>query len=464
MTGSVALDVVIGLVFIFLLYSLFASIIQEIIANLLGLRARNLRHALTRMLMDDEDSDEESTDILSRAVADSKQSWQRNISNKREGLLKEFYDQPIIKYLASGRYFSKPSYIHPADFSKAIMEILKERGAKRLIQDGKDAEVALIQKIESALNDRDTTLIGDETRKHLRSLLENAQNDLQKFEANLEEWFNNMMGRASGWYKKTTQFTLFVIGFILAALFNVNTIAITKTLSKDEDARDAMVELASKYIEENEELIALTKEKVKTGNNNNPVASTSLDTVPIDPADKELKNFEIKLDSLLKINAKLQNDIAGANGILGFKPERRLAVKGKSFEGTQMDSVKKTLKANERIIGYRDESNKTLKYVVEFPSNALAKKTSRFYDLKDVKKDNEVIETYAKLDDWRFFRAYFSFWGYLITALAISLGASFWFDLLNKLIRIRNSIPASTITSDERTTTSETVSVKERVG
>ena len=31
------------------------------------------------------------------------------------------------------------------------------------------------------------------------------------------------------------------------------------------------------------------------------------------------------------------------------------------------------------------------------------------------------------------------FWGYLLTAIAISLGAPFWFDLLNKLMKLRTS-------------------------
>ena len=54
MTGSVAVDIAIGLIFVFLLYSLLASIVQEIIATFLGLRARNLKHAIRRMLQDDD--------------------------------------------------------------------------------------------------------------------------------------------------------------------------------------------------------------------------------------------------------------------------------------------------------------------------------------------------------------------------------------------------------------------------
>jgi len=41
-----------------------------------------------------------------------------------------------------------------------------------------------------------------------------------------------------------------------------------------------------------------------------------------------------------------------------------------------------------------------------------------------------------------------SLMGWIITALALSLGAPFWFDLLNKLMKLRGSV--ATPTSDDR--------------
>ncbi|MGZ8538832.1 MAG: hypothetical protein ACXWV9_11240, partial [Flavisolibacter sp.] len=52
MFNNIALDVCIGLVFIFLLYSLLATIILELIAHILDLRARMLTKALRNMLED----------------------------------------------------------------------------------------------------------------------------------------------------------------------------------------------------------------------------------------------------------------------------------------------------------------------------------------------------------------------------------------------------------------------------
>lgn len=52
MFNNVALDIFIGLVFIYLLYSLLATIIQEMIATRLAFRAKVLEKAILRMLDD----------------------------------------------------------------------------------------------------------------------------------------------------------------------------------------------------------------------------------------------------------------------------------------------------------------------------------------------------------------------------------------------------------------------------
>ena len=58
MFDNVALNVVIGLVFIYLLYSLFATVISEIFATYIGLRARTLKEAVDRMLNDEDEGDQ----------------------------------------------------------------------------------------------------------------------------------------------------------------------------------------------------------------------------------------------------------------------------------------------------------------------------------------------------------------------------------------------------------------------
>ncbi|MCH7525564.1 MAG: hypothetical protein IIC74_11365, partial [Bacteroidetes bacterium] len=434
MTGSVALDVVIGLVFIFLLYSLLASIIQEMIANFFGLRARNLKQGIVRMLEDEPSSTRKN--IISDVLSDIKQSILRIFSTNETGLLESFYSQPSIKYLASGKFFSKPSYISEANFSKAIMDILKEESEGEtdlkkikktlgttknnsnlleLIKDKIKEDVVAAEKVEGIkviLNDSNS-LIGENTRKHIRSLLDDAQNDLVKFKVNLENWFNETMERATGWYKRTTQLILLIIGLTLAITFNVNTIEIVKLLSIDKDARENMVKLASAYVDENKELIDYFRDK-KAG------IGDSLNEPEIE--------YKTKLDSLLKIKAVIEEDINKVNRIMGYQPKDTLFAR--KLTAKVADSIKDFLSNKQKI--YKDKNKDN--YLVEFPNKYLAKQTGSYYKIDKIKKDNN----YVQFNKWGYI--WDSMWGYLITALAISLGAPFWFDLLNKLIKMRSSV------------------------
>ena len=56
-----------------------------------------------------------------------------------------------------------------------------------------------------------------------------------------------------------------------------------------------------------------------------------------------------------------------------------------------------------------------------------------FSEVKDAEKIK--IKQFSYKLGYVFFGGHF--WGYLLTVLALSLGAPFWFDLLNKLVKLR---------------------------
>ncbi len=64
----------------------------------------------------------------------------------------------------------------------------------------------------------------------------------------MENWYNDSMDRASGWYKRNTQRILFGIGLILALMFNVDSVRVARTLWLDRDTRQAMVSAAGDYV------------------------------------------------------------------------------------------------------------------------------------------------------------------------------------------------------------------------
>src|SRR6185312_855798 len=207
MLNSPVLNVVIGLVFIFLLYSLLATIVKEIIASGLNLRANMLAKAIKRMLDDDSKKKPVQKAINGAASNDPPQPAQ--------SLSSAFYNNPGIKYMADGKKRSKPSYLEPTVFSKALSEVLK----------GDAQGVNTVTEIKSRI-ESGAIYIEDETKKYILSLIADSHNDIDKLKAMLEDWFNNMMDRASGWYKRQAQLILLVIGLVVAVIFNVDTLGI----------------------------------------------------------------------------------------------------------------------------------------------------------------------------------------------------------------------------------------------
>ncbi len=380
MSGISALDVVIGLVFIYLIYSLLATLIQEIIATNLGFRAKLLRKAISRML--DEESDENA--FMSRMF-----SWlsilffqKKNVNNFSE----YFYKHPLIKYLGEDKWHSKPSYLSAKNFSKIIIDLLRTNNIKT----GEDFK----NKIEESLNDpeKSNLPLKGESLQHLKSLWIDAQGDVEKFKALLEQWFDDMMERTTGWYKKYTQIILFIIGFIIAMTFNVDTILIVKKLSKDPVLRAQIVQQASGYLKEHPTLLAeLEASKKRVDDELNKSSSkTKLDSLNAKDAkaayDSIYKAKIAKIDTLQKTaDTLIKNDIANINGALG--------------------------------LGW----------------------------VKDPKcKDCRIcLPKPAGNNRWFFI-------GWLLTALAISMGAPFWFDLLNKLMKLKGSIGKDDSSSDKK--------------
>jgi len=397
MTGNVALDIFIGIVFVYLLYSLLATIIMEIIASFLGLRARNLNYALKRMLKDEKEFKCKwgicnfflgiFTSILKIG------GW--SVIHKSPELYEGFIKQPSIKYLSSASFFSNPSYITSENFAKALVDTLKKDSG----------EGNLLEKIKTGISNK--LPVSSDTRKHLESLLEDANNDIQKFRLLLENWFDNTQERVIGWYKKNNQIFLLIIGFILAVTLNANTFHIIKKLSKDDKAREQLVLLSVSYLKENQDVIQ------------------KLDSLKQSDA-----AFPAKFDSLLNIREDLRNDIAKANSIVSVSWPRMDSIEIKSVSGV--------ISTREMIFIDKEDSTKRIYYPVGVDKVLFEKSLKK--DKKGVivqSKDNHI---YFGKGRYLWSVVWKNIWGYVITALFISLGAPFWFDMLNKVVKLRTSV------------------------
>ncbi len=400
MFNNVALDVFIGLVFVYLLYSLLATIIQEMLAQWFCLRSRLLIRAIRRMLEDEN--------------ADMK-SWEKNgiigfvysIGNlfgrffepfrKDETFIKAFYDHPTIKYLGENTLFSKPTYLHSHNFSQTIMQML--RGDE---YDGRTSNESTV--ISEALQNN-SLHVKPETLRHLRLLFADARRDSSLFKLKLEDWFDETMQRCTGWYKKQTQVILIIVGFCLAWSFNVDSIAISKILTKDKNAREQLVQLAISRQKEYGVILdtlskaTIIKQEIKVGGDT--TTNTIETTIKSNPSEAFLN----------ETYNSLKGDAVMAQGILGLN--------------SLPDSVK---------FSACKEAGSLFDSAIAREPDAAKKEI-----IESMKKDclENCMATVKKKSPYQ--NENYKVIGWLITALAISLGSAFWFDLLSKLIKLRGA-------------------------
>ena len=380
MTGLAVLDVFISLVFLYLLYSLFAMTIIETITSAFSSRSKNLITGIDRLLADDHLSTTINHTFLNLF-------WVKTINP----LTKAFYKHPAIKYLGHKGINSKPSYIAKDRFGNTLIDLLRkgaylddihnisatlgiipEYDSSALASQIKNLELELdeISKGEEVVKKEIDELtekldylknelfqrtnkehpweieglsIGAETKYQLKNLWLQAANDKEKFRALIENWYEDQMDRVTGWYKRKLTFLTFIVGFAIAAMFNVDTIRLTTELVNNDEIRTLLVEEAKSYM--------------ATNSNGTTTESAA--------------NQKDYLDSL-------NTEMAKYNYVLGVERKENLTFWQKLYVGL----------------------------------------------------------------------------GWVITAFAISLGAPFWFDLLNKLMQVRNSvkIPISSTSSSNPST------------
>jgi hypothetical protein len=277
--------------------------------------------------------------------------------------------------------------------------------------------------------------MGHETAEYVLSLWEDSYRDVTKFKLQLENWFDRTMEQTTEWYKRKIQFILLLIGFFLAWFFNADTFAIVKKLSIDKKAREEMVQLATAYIENNR----YTKD---TGR----AAATA--------------DYNAKLDTLLSIKKNLDTDISKANALLGtsgwpsaiFRVDTTIVYNYTTQNKTV--HLKRTYWAPGMDTTLLPQSNRLV-----------VQDTAYIKVLDGNQKQVAFISKYYTIHSIKFWGrcCYFlnlgwvNFWGFAITAIAVSLGAPFWFDMLNKLMQLRTSMKQQSTATNNSTPGNTTI-------
>jgi hypothetical protein len=215
-------DLVAGIVFIFLLVATLCSAIREGIEAKLKTRAAYLERGI-RELLDDREGG------LTKQVFNHPQLF---------GLfMGKYTPKPIgksLKLLASGA--GLPSYVPARNFALALLDIAARGADTTADNSGPASPTMSVASIRQSVLNIDSPGV----RRVLLTALDTARGDLDLARKNLEDWFNSSMDRVSGWYKRSTQWIVFVIAIGVTVGVNIDTLALTNFLYHDQAARTAL--------------------------------------------------------------------------------------------------------------------------------------------------------------------------------------------------------------------------------
>jgi hypothetical protein len=107
-----------------------------------------------------------------------------------------------------------------------------------LILKGEDSG-KLTQKIDELPN--------EELKKVLKQLLNDAGYELEEFKTKMRNWFNDVMDRAAGWYKRNIQILVTFVGLVVAIIFNADTISLYQRLESNPEELKEIVTMAEAY-------------------------------------------------------------------------------------------------------------------------------------------------------------------------------------------------------------------------
>ena len=248
-----ALDVAIGLIFVFFLLAIVCSGINEAIASLARWRAQDLERGMWELLQDPE----KGSQALEKLKAHPLIQPMLNPKNKDTAGA-----SPPLKdgRPKTSRKTDFPSYIPSRTFVTALLGLEQQAVSVANDVDVKEA----LRKVDQSIKE----IPSDRVQQALTSLLHSAQGDAVAFRRNVEQWYDDQMERVSGWYKQRIQKVLWILAFVVAFTLNADTLQIAKRLWVEPSVRASLVSQAQ---------TATEKDTTKTD------TTTEEDTTKTDP-------------------------------------------------------------------------------------------------------------------------------------------------------------------------------------
>jgi hypothetical protein len=312
----------------------------------------------------------------------------------RQDLVRDFFNHPLIKPLGEN-----PSYIPARTFSLALWNLATtEAAAGKQGAAGVTQNMDAIRGLIASLDDGKYKAI----KISLLILIDQAGNDIGKARANIEEWYDDAMDRVSGSYKRRVQWMLIGIGLLAAASLNIDTINLARVFWYNETLRGSVAAAAENYFRA--EPTPTPAPTAGAQGSQGGLAAASKPAPVSSPSPAPTLDNET---SAIQPSAGVQN------------PLRKIS------------EIRSEIDRLSLPIGWVSAPDITDRSYEGLKEAELAERYKQ--DLASYKVDPRRLP--QDLNDW-----FLKVLGIFLTSLAVSQGAPFWFDLLNRFITIRSTV------------------------
>ncbi|HEX6750014.1 MAG TPA: hypothetical protein VF092_22160 [Longimicrobium sp.] len=481
MFGLEILDVILGLAFVYLLLSLICSAINEYIAGLTNRRGKILIAGIEKLLDDAQDPNLKNA-VLNHRLIRCLYGHDRRGAERAPSYIPartfamalldvvENTPEPAAK-AAAAEADGAPAAGPARDAPQSVRDLL------HLMKD--DALTDVVQQISTEVDEVvDAAPLPAGARRAVQSAVATTRTDLQKLHDSVEVWFNNSMDRVSGAYKRHTQQVLFVLGLITAFALNADTLDMWNRLSTDDKLRESVATQASNSLEDLANFVpgrgangSTTDSTVASSNAGAPNGGGGNAAVPGDSG-KAATTDSTTTDSTAATDSSATTDSSDANApaatgdstdsakAVGTEntpasPETRAqtdSLADLAHARALYDSANAILRRTQLGFGWGWEDAEKLGFARRMPADRakarrnsivaaeFAKLNGRATHADSARIAATPLPVYeASPGGWKFWPILAKLLGILLTAFALSLGAPFWFDTLNKIINIRSA-------------------------
>ncbi len=233
MFGLQTLDVIIGLIVIYLLLGLVCTAVNEWLSSMFSMKAKTLWAAIQNMIARDEKSS--SFWLFKTLHVNFKRDADGTVKNGTT--VHQFYTNPLVESLSEKGKL--PSYITADTFRKVLLDM------NGVYAPAKEKFEVLKASVEAIQDPRLNAILTGFAQD-----AELAEDQVAAFHQQVENWFDECMERASGWYRRSIQFITFCFAAGMVIAFNVDSVDITRQLWTNAPLREQFAKLGDQLAKE----------------------------------------------------------------------------------------------------------------------------------------------------------------------------------------------------------------------